>query len=328
MNKNSKKVVKGAVNKVEIPGIEQCFLLAYIIDATIQIYMINNFKKNNNIRDWYNFLGVNIGIFICDIFVYVILSNNALGLSSALSCIIVCGFVLCTNFILLIIGLVIKNKIKDTTNITNPIMEDKSIKSLFPKSSIYVLICNILIVFIFPFLIQQISLKSREKYIVNYLENKYGNGNYKVVDIKGDYTYNGIIDKYLSGYYYEIKSDYMNNTFIIRIDDRVLYIEDDYFLPLYYSEKYNLPYELSYSDSMQSLYVDFNEFEKYIINSIKAKYPLETKKIDVNKLYMNFVQSYDNIKGVTYNSSYFIIPENYGKIPSINELDELLVKYY
>ena len=69
-------------------------------------------------------------------------------------------------------------------------------------------------------------------------------------------------------------------------------------------------------------------FEKYIINSIKAKYPLETKKVDVNKLYMNFVQSYDNIKGVTYNPSYFIIPENYGKIPSINELDELLIKYY
>ena len=58
MNKNSKKVVKGVVNKVEIPGIEQCFLLAYIIDATIQIYMINIFKKNNNIRDWYNFLGI------------------------------------------------------------------------------------------------------------------------------------------------------------------------------------------------------------------------------------------------------------------------------
>ena len=135
-------------------------------------------------------------------------------------------------------------------------------------------------------------------------------------------------DKYLSGYYYEIKSDYMKNTFIISVDDNFLYIDDDYFLPVYYSEKYNLPYKLSYDDWYTSVSYDFDGFDKYIINSIKDKYSIETDRFKVKELYKDYVQSWNNIDGVTYHPSYFIIPENYGKIPSINELDELLVEYY
>lgn len=49
---------------------------------------------------------------------------------------------------------------------------------------------------------------------------------------------------WISGYNYEIKSDYMENTFIIHISNESSYIFSDYFFPVYYSEKYNLEYEL------------------------------------------------------------------------------------
>ena len=60
-------------------------------------------------------------------------------------------------------------------------------------------------------------------------------------------------DKYLSGYYYEIKSDYMEDTFIVSIDDNFNYINADYFLPVYYSQKYNLNYSLRQNKILSKL---------------------------------------------------------------------------
>ena len=173
---------------MENSNLELLFLFAYIIEAIIQIVMLNRFKKNHMTKDWFGFLGSNIIIFICDIFAYGIFANDAIGLSSAILCIFVCGFILFTNFILLIIGLVIKNKSKRKTNETNDVNEKKSNKISFLKSCIIILVCNLLILFIVPILMQQTTSSKGEKYIIKYLEQKYGNGNYKVVNVMKEYS--------------------------------------------------------------------------------------------------------------------------------------------
>ena len=134
-------------------------------------------------------------------------------------------------------------------------------------------------------------------------------------------------DKYLSGFYYEIKSDYMEDTFIVSIDDNFNYIDADYFLPVYYSQKYNFNYSLEYDDWYTSVDYDFEEFDNYIKKIINEQYPMNSEKIDVRGIYSNYVQSWSSIDGVKYNSNYYIVSANNGKIPTTQELVNQLIKY-
>ena len=282
-------------------------------------------------EDWLEFLEINIIVFMCDIFEYIMFANDATGLSSALSCIAVCGFILFTNSILLIIGLAIKNKsiqkIDETSdeNEKNDENEKKSNKTSFLRVSMIILVCNLLIIFLVPIFTKQGTTNKVEDKVLNYLEQKYGNGNFKIVNVMKNYITNGF-DKSLKTYYYEIKSDYMQNTFIVSIENDYFYINDDYFLPVYYSEKCNLRYELHCNRVLNSVEVkyDFDKFDKYIANSIKDIYSIEIEREKVKDLYKAYMKQDIGTK----RSFRSIIPKDYGKIPSINELDELLVKYF
>lgn len=168
---------------------------------------------------------------------------------------------------------------------------------------------------------------------MSYLEQKYGDGNYKVVKIRKQYSKtDGFFTGYdVSGYNYEIKSDYMENTFIIHISNESSYISSDYFLPVYYSEKYNLEYELyyEYDDRTKETHYNFDELEEYIRNNIKVKTKeIETENVEIEDIFTNYIHSWNNMDGVQYNLNYFIIPENYGRIPSMDELIDLLIQYY
>ena len=54
----------------------------------------------------------------------------------------------------------------------------------------------------------------------------------------------------------------------------------------------------------------------------------ETKNLEIEDLYIDYVKSWNNIDGAEYNSNYFIVSNNYGKIPSFDELIGLLINYY
>lgn len=305
---------------MEIQNIQLLFFITYIIEVIIQIKLLNHFRKNHINKGWFEFLGITIIVFISDILAYNYFANNLPGLGSAIVSIFICGFILCSNFILLLVGLIIKKRRKQISEFN----DKKTNKISFIKSSIITLICNLIVIFIIPILIQNIILGNGETYIIKYLEQKYGDGNYKVVNISKQYSNSGMWDKYLSGYYYEIKSDYMDNSFIIETDDEFLYINSDYFLPVYYSQKYNLDYELYYDERDTSIKYDFDEFEEYIRENIKV----EKEEFNVEDISENYVLSWNNIEGVKYNQNYFIIPEDYGRIPSINELVDLLNEFY
>ena len=123
----------------------------------------------------------------------------------------------------------------------------------------------------------------------------------------------------------------MENTFIIHISNESSYISSDYFLPVYYSEKYNLEYELyyEYDDRTKETHYNFDKLEEYIRNNIKVKTKeIETENVEIEDIFANYIHSWNNMDGVQYNPNYFIISENYGRIPSMDELMDLLIDYY
>lgn len=69
--------------------------------------------------------------------------------------------------------------------------------------------------------------------------------------------------------------------------------------------------------------------EEYIRNNIKVKTKeIETENVEIEDIFTNYIHSWNNMDGVQYNLNYFIIPENYGRIPSMDELIDLLIQYY
>ena len=275
------------------------FLIISIVEIIIELGLLIKVKKNGLKKDWHNFLGINIAVLISDIIVYQLLANAAIGLGSAIGVVFVCGFTLIINILLLLIGFLMKRKIK----------KDK--KNYF-LTGILVFIFNIVIMVSVPLLVSKITINKGKNYVTDYLNKKYGNANYEVVNVYKNYENYGMWDKYLSSYYYEIKSDYMDETFIVQIDESLEYITSDFFLPVYYSLKFNLKYNLEYDDWSSDINYNFDEFNEYVKNNS------ENKNIEVEYLYKDFVDSWNNIDGVKYNENY--LNENFGEIPEFNEL--------
>lgn len=275
------------------------FLIISILEIIIELGLLIKVKKNGLKKDWHNFLGINIAVLISDIIIYQLLANTAIGLGSAIGALFVCGFTLIINILLLLIGFLMKRKIK----------KDK--KNYF-LTGILVFIFNIVIMVSVPLLVSKITINKGKNYVTDYLNKKYGNANYEVVNVYKNYENYGMWDKYLSSYYYEIKSDYMDETFIVQIDKSLEYITSDFFLPVYYSLKFNLKYNLEYDDWSSDINYNFDEFNEYVKNNS------ENKNIEVEYLYKDFVDSWNNIDGIKYNENY--LNENFGKIPEFNEL--------
>ena len=275
------------------------FLIISIVEIIIELGLLIKVKKNGLKKDWHNFLGINIAVLISDIIIYQLLANAAIGLGSAIGALFVCGFTLIINILLLLIGFLMKRKIK----------KDK--KNYF-LTGILVFIFNIVIMVSVPLLVSKITINKGRNYVTDYLNKKYGNANYEVENVYKNYENYGMWDKYLSSYYYEIKSDYMDETFIVQIDESLEYITSDFFLPVYYSLKFNLKYNLEYDDWSSDINYNFDEFNEYVKNNS------ENKNIEVEYLYKDFVDSWNNIDGVKYNENY--LNENFGEIPEFNEL--------
>lgn len=297
---------------------ELLLFLVCIIELIIQIILIIKLKRTKDCKYWNIFIGISIASFISTTLAYKSLSNNTTYLGEAIACMMACGFSFISNLIISIIGLIIKKVIKINNNKIN--------KSSFFAGAL-VLILNIFIILILPLIVTNITLKVGEKQVIKYLNNKYGNSNYKMVSVYKEYYSSGMFDISLSGYHYEMKSDYMNNTFIVSIDYDFNYINEDYFLPVYYSQKNNLKYNLIYDDNHNRLDYDFTEFINYIEEIINKEYSTKIDKNAIEGIYKNYVYSWNNIDGVTYNSNYHIVSVNNRKIPTIKELTNSLIKY-
>ncbi len=90
------------------------------------------------------------------------------------------------------------------------------------------------------------SFVSKEQLVLNYLKQKYGDGNW-VITSSEPVTYmtrDGFVERtHDGGNKYTVTSSYIDNkSFHIRLGKSNI-IEDDFFLPTYYSVEYNLDYE-------------------------------------------------------------------------------------
>ena len=54
---------------------------------------------------------------------------------------------------------------------------------------------------------------------------------------------------------------------------------------------------------------------------------MNPEKIAISGIYSGYVHSWSNIDGVEYNSNYYIVSANNGKIPTTQELVNQLIKY-
>lgn len=133
---------KGDISKVDfVESIIIYYFFTYIIEAIIQIFLLNRFIKKHVEKYWYEFLGITIIIFLSDILAYLAFAyNSATGLISFYGKLVfICISILCCNMILWISGLIIKNKMKRLND-----ENDKKIKRV--PFSIIILICNFIII--------------------------------------------------------------------------------------------------------------------------------------------------------------------------------------
>ena len=270
----------------------------YIIELIVQIISIKKFKKTHDSKYWNIFIVINVLGYILNVCGLIITINSSIGIGYFLICMIGFGIVSLINFIIFLVGIVHKIKSKVKLEIT---------KELF-FTIIATILLNIIVIIIMPMIMNNKFLRYTEKYASDYLTNKYGVGNYKMVDIINEYENIGIIDKYLIGYNIEMKSDFMDDTFTIYVDDDFRKVDEDNFLPVYYSKKYNLKYKNEYDE------YDFSEFDNLLERLVKRKTNGKLNDIDVSYVY-ELYHSYD------------VIPTDEGRIPTISEIVDKLIEY-
>lgn len=296
---------------MDIVTMQSITILLFIIETFFQIYLLNKFKKKDNTKSWYLFLGFIIASFPTTIFYYIYNAQNSIGLSTAIVTLFIFFSIPIVNLALLIAGIIIKTKKK-----RNGIRSDKI------TSKLYILITFVLIsalnigfLFGFPLLSEKIIEYQGGNFVSEYLVLKYGNHDFEVVDVNIRYSNYGMFDKTMSGYTFKFKSNCTKNNFTISTDERFKYVESDNFLPIYYSETLGLTTTDSYG-------YDFSPFEQYIINERNIE------DFVIEDISDNYIVSWSNIEGVKYSSNYYIVPDNTGRILTINEFVDALNEFY
>ena len=202
------------------------------------------------------------------------------------------------------LGCIIENIILLIVGIIFYIKQKKKIKNKKTKEKKYTLV-KIVLTFIsiwgFNLFITGIPVihKSKiEKYIETYVEDymtkKYGNGNFKVVNIAKDYEGGLWEPEVHSGYYVKIKNSYTNGIISMFIDGttkETIKVSSEFLLQDYHDE-----------------YEDYDYLTDYIMSK-------KVKKVE---------EAYQKEFNVDVDfSCYYKVPDDYGHIPSIDELVEL-----
>ena len=292
------------------------YSLICIITFVIQIIAITKMKQQKEAKYWNIFVGITIANLIFIVIEYKALADTVMGLSGAVGCMMICGLSLVVNLILWLVGWLIKKSCK-----RNDIRLNKT--TVLVGGS--VLLINALIVFGISPLISNTTAFSDKDQVVSYLNNRYGDGNFEIVDVNEEYGNSGMWDKFLSGYIYEVKSSYTDDTFMV-ITNMHGYVNVDYFFPVYFSEQNDLDYHLYYDDEWKELRFDFTEFDEYIVEVAENDYAAKLYSSDVCKIYGSYIHYWNEEDGVEYNDNYYIVPTDGGEIPSIDVVVEGLVE--
>ena len=166
------------------------FFICFILFIT-QIILAVLSSKTKKSTLWNILFGITISKIISCIIVHIGFFNDTdIDLGIGIVIVIWRTIFIITNLLFLIISIIIKAKSK------------KQIK--FNKYSIITGIIFIIVSILLTILIPKTEFNTGNKYIkekvIDFLNKKYGDNDYKIESIEKDYSYNGIVQKYHTGY--------------------------------------------------------------------------------------------------------------------------------
>ena len=292
----------------------------YLITFILQCTRLSNYKKQHSAKEWSLFLGFTIGAY----FLAAIAATQALNLDGIISVLIACGVITSINTIMLIVGLAFNNKIKKSQKTTNTLNR----RILCLTSGGFLLACILILTIISQLFIGITSFKAKT-YVLNYLNQKYGDQDFKVVEVTDSYNGEIGLKKSIGGYNYLMQSSAMEDTFYVVLDDSFEYIEADYFLPTYYSSINHLEYSVVLDEVYSIVYGNYRELSTYFKQQIAQKYSVNFDLNDnLPNYYSYFVSGWSSTDGPHFRDSYYVVPPDYGKIPSTDEMTTLLYESY
>jgi hypothetical protein len=221
--------------------------------------------------------------------VFTIQSSRAIALND-LSAPLFTGIpIFLINLILFIIGVITRKK--DGESIFK-----FSKFTTFIVSFICVIVSSLLIVLAVPKFVNDNINNNGEEYVLNYLNQKYGDANYKIENIGKGYSYGGFVSADLESYDFTVRCDYFEDTFEVSLYDNFSVskkdasgIRSDNFGEVYYPATCNFKDRFDFSD---------------------------------------YVEEKTGIRWFNCYDIRHVIPNDYGKVPTLDELCVLAVDFY
>ena len=288
-------IISSILQTIKEYPLEYLFFIICIAGIIIQIVSIVKMKQLGKSKYWNIFIGINIGYFISTSLTFGNYFKNSLDLGEELLVIFIFGALFIVNFILFIVGVIIKTSIKTG-----------SVK--LSKNSAIIALVVVLLGILTAITIPAQGTMSREQLISNdmltYLTNKYGDDDFKIIQFEKDFSYNGIINAEHTGYEATVTSSLLKDNFITRVygtKPGKTKISTDEFIEHYYNEKI-FEYLSSKYDVEVSVWID----EEKIPDSL-GHIPTINELVDFDAI--------DNI---------FIKPKPFTKYSKDNDVDETL----
>ena len=299
------------------------FLLFCVGVFIAELIIFGKFKKTRDLKYWYSFNGLVICGFVNAVLVYLFVTGSlsTINLGGGFIGLLAGGFSFVTSVIMSIVGSSFKKK--------------NNIEKKINKRSIIICVVFTVISLVILLALPKVShYKTRvegEKIVLNYLNSKYGNGNFHVAKTYESYIHDEFSTSF-GGYYYEIKSDYIDGAFFVERSGMCDGVSQDTFLPVYYSQKYNLKYTQEFDTWYDRTNYNFDELEKYMNTVAESQgLQIEYKRINLNYLYDGYIHSCGGYVGLPsetkYNSNYSIVSDKLGKIPEFQDVLEKLAAF-
>ncbi len=315
----------------------EIFNLGLFISVIINfIYLIEQIKDmfKHGKQKWYYFFVLSIGDIALESILFYIFYRQKYIHQMIDSLSLQIGFYFCIflQIIILVIGLIfyIIKKIK---------FKNEKIELSKKKLKLIILVqLSIFIFFIFAheviFRYKKYNIEKTRESVINttieYLNNKYGVGDYQVVDYQGKFDCSLCIpftDDY-DYYTLTLKSKYLQDNFEIDATIPEAEITDKYFLSKYFSEKYNIRnlddyvFNLKYKDSIEQLDKNY-----------EAKLALAHKRINLDNVYFHKIPSLDELKKYLITNDYCFeinksVIDNSEQINYLKELSKEIIKQF
>lgn len=148
------------------------------------------------------------------------------------------------------------------------------------------------------------------KYVENYLTKKYGEHKFKVTSIRYEYHRSTMAEMFdysnPTGYFVHFKSDIVSDSWITinGLNSNDYKVTSDYFIQSYYFPDQDVEYIVETMNNMKPK----KELEAILLNELRDEFEPDVYKIEAATISLN-------------------IPEDYGKIPTLEELKNNLNLY-